>query len=157
MYNIICTVLQCYDAYQTIPWGGPGPRFEPGTGGLHWPLDHQTSLTRPPHFLVSTFYDENLHNTILNLFKKQYLYNTFSMIQKSGLVKFCYEGYMNPDFFVDVPILMYYWNIHIDEEGANVSIYTHHQLVLVALIDRQLRTGAYLIVTYSVLAPEKWV
>ena len=83
------------------------------------------------------------------------------MIQKSGLVKFCYEGYMNPDFFVDVPILMYYWNIHIDEEGANVSIYntyTHHQLVLVALIDRQLRTGAMSIpYSYSVLAPEKWV
>ena len=21
-------------------WGGPGLRFEPGTGGVHWPLDH---------------------------------------------------------------------------------------------------------------------
>ena len=38
-------------ATQITLWGGPGPRFKPGTVDLEArPLDHQTSL-RPPHLL----------------------------------------------------------------------------------------------------------
>ena len=79
------------------------------------------------------------------------------MIQKSGLVKFCYEGYMNPDFFVDVPILMYYWNIHIYEEGANVSIYVYPPPVGPCGLNWQAVEDRSIPYSCSVLAPEKWV
>ena len=41
-YSVICRPSQ------TTLWGGPGPRFEPGTGDL----EARTLTTRPPHLLT---------------------------------------------------------------------------------------------------------
>ena len=43
LYNTVCTALCA--APQTTLWGGPGTRFEPGTGGIV----AGTLTNRPPH------------------------------------------------------------------------------------------------------------